>query len=348
MMKRNLKYSVLSFIVLILVVAGIVFLIAYDRILKPNTNTRIEESVSFRIPTGSDYMDVLHILVSENIIKDTASFNWVALKKNYAHHIKPGNYRITRNMNNNEIINMLRSGDQEPVKLIINSTRTLEKLASVVSSQIEADSAEIIRLMHDAQYLSEFNLTPETAIGIIIPNTYEFYWNTGADKFIRRMADEYEKFWTDSRKKKADQVGLTPLEVITLASIVDEETLMKDEEPRIAGVYINRLNKPMRLQACPTIKFVTGDWSMTRVLDKHLTLDSPYNTYRHDGLPPGPITIPSISSIDAVLNYEHHDYLFFAAKEDFSGYHNFAKTLAQHNRNADLYQRALDQRNIMK
>jgi UPF0755 protein len=347
-MHRNLNYIILFIIVAILVVSGIIFLVAYNRVLKPNTVTGNEEFLYFRIPTGSDYSDVLNILVSERIIKDTASFNWVALKKNYANHVKPGKYRISRSMNNNEIVNMLRSGRQEPVRLIINSTRTLEKLASVVSNQIEADSTEIIKLMRDRQYLKGLNLTTETATGIIIPNTYEFYWNTDADKFIRRMKVEYENFWNESRTRKAEQIGLTPMEVITLASIVDEETLMKDEEPKIAGVYMNRLNKPMRLQACPTIKYVTGDWTMTRVLDKYLYVDSPYNTYRHDGLPPGPITIPSISSIDAVLNYEHHDYLFFAAKEDFSGYHNFAKTLAQHNRNADLYQKALDQRKIMK
>jgi len=347
-MKRNLQYIILFIIVAILVVSGIIFLVAYDRILKPNAVTGNEEFLYFQIPTGSDYPEVLNILVSEKIIKDTSSFNWVALKKNYPNHVKPGSYRISRSMNNNEIVNMLRSGRQEPVRLIINSTRTLEKLASVVSSQIEADSTEIIILLRDPQYLKELNLTPETATGIIIPNTYEFYWNTDADKLIRRMKVEYENFWNELRTKKAEQIGLTPMEVITLASIVDEETLMKDEEPKIAGVYMNRLNKPMRLQACPTIKYVTGDWTMTRVLDKYLFIDSPYNTYRHDGLPPGPITIPSISSIDAVLNYEHHDYLFFAAKEDFSGYHNFAKTLAQHNRNADLYQKALDQRKIMK
>lgn len=345
---RNLKYIILFIIVAILVVSGIIFLVAYDRILRPNASTGSEKFTYIRIPTGSDYPDVMNILLSEGILKDSATFNWVAQKKNYPSHIKPGHYRISQSMNNNEIVNMLRSGNQEPVNLIINSTRTLEKLASVVSSQIEADSAEIVKLLRDPQYLGKFDLTPETASGIIIPNTYQFYWNTDADRFIRRMKMEYDKFWNDTRSKKAEQIGLTPMEVITLASIVDEETLMKDEEPKIAGVYINRLQKPMRLQACPTIKYVTGDWSMTRVLDKYLVIESPYNTYRHDGLPPGPITIPSISSIDAVLNYEHHDYLFFAAKEDFSGYHNFAKTLAQHNKNADAYQKALNQRKIME
>lgn len=346
-MRLNLKYFFLFLSTGILVVAGIIFLVAYKRILWPNTNKGIEEFTCFNIPTGSDYSDVLDILSSQEILKDTASFHWVALKKNYPSHVNPGHYRISGSMNNNEIVNMLRSGRQEPVRLIINNTRTMEKLASVVSSQLEADSAEIMKLLRDPQYLAELELTPETATGIIIPNTYEFYWNTDADKFIRRMKTEYEQFWNKERLKKAEQIGLSPMEVITLASIVDEETLMKDEERKIAGVYLNRLKKPMRLQACPTIKFVTGDWTMTRVLDKYLFLDSPYNTYRHDGLPPGPITIPSISSIDAVLDYEHHDYLYFAAKEDFSGYHNFARTLAQHNKNADLYQKALDQRKIM-
>ena len=346
-MRVNLKYFFLFIITGILVVAGIIFLIGYKRILWPNTNTGKEEYVYVKIPTGSAYSDVLHILVSQGILKDTASFKWVSQKKNYPSHVKPGRYRISRNMNNNEIVNMLRSGRQEPVRIIINSSRSLEKVASIVSAQLEIDSAMIIKLLRDQQYLAEFKLTPETAMGIIIPNTYEFYWNTDADKFIRKMKTEYDNFWNKERMKKAGQMGLTPMEVITLASIVDEETNMKDEKSKIAGVYINRLKKPMRLQACPTIKFVTGDWTITRVLDKYLDIDSPYNTYRHDGLPPGPIIIPSISAIDAVLNYEHHDYLYFAAREDFSGYHNFAKTLAQHNRNADLYQKALDQRKIM-
>jgi UPF0755 protein len=343
----NLKYFFLFLLTGILVIAGIIFLVAYKRILWPNAETGKEEYVCFNIPTGSGYSDVMHIMVSQGVLKDTTSFDWVAMKKNYPSHVKPGRYKVSGSMNNNEIVNMLRSGKQEPVRIIINSTRSLEKVASVVSSQLEADSAQIINLMRDQQYLAGIGLTPETAIGIIIPNTYEFYWNTNADGFIRRMKAEYENFWNRERTEKAKQIGLTPMEVITLASIVDEETLMKDEEPKIAGVYINRLKKPMRLQACPTIKFVTGDWTMTRVLDKYLYLDSPYNTYRHDGLPPGPIIIPSISCIDAVLNYEHHDYLYFAAKEDFSGYHNFARTLAQHNRNADRYQQALDNHKIM-
>jgi UPF0755 protein len=346
-MRLNSKYFFLVLITALLVVAGIIFLIGYRRILWPNTNTGNMEYVCINIPTGSGYSDVMHLMVSHGVLKDTTSFGWVAQRKNYPSHIRPGRYRISRSMNNNEIVNMLRSGRQEPVRIIINSSRSLEKVASMVSSRSEADSAQIMKLMHDPEYLAGLDLTPETAIGIIIPNTYEIYWNTDADKFIRRMKSEYDNFWNKERLKKAEQTGLSPMEVITLASIIDEETLMNDEKSKIAGVYINRLKKPMRLQACPTIKFVTGDWTITRVLDKYLNIESPYNTYRHDGLPPGPIIIPSISAIDAVLDYEHHDYLYFAAKEDFSGYHNFSKTLTQHNRNADLYQKALDERKIM-
>jgi len=346
-MKINLKYFFLFVITAILVVAGIIFLIGYKRILWPNTDTGKKDSVYLIIPTGSGYADIMHILTKQGILKDTVSFNWVAQRKKYPSHIRPGRYKISRTMNNNEIVNMLRSGRQEPVRIIINSSRSLEKVAALVSSQLEADSGKIMKLLRDPQYLSGFGLKPETAIGIIIPNTYEFYWNTDADKFIRRMKAEFDKFWDKDRMKKADEIGLSPLEVITLASIVDEETMMNDEKRKIAGVYINRLKKPMRLQACPTLKFATGDWTITRVLDKYKNIDSPYNTYLHDGLPPGPIIIPSISAIDAVLDYEHNDYLYFAAKEDFSGYHNFAKTLAQHNRNANLYQKALDERKIM-
>jgi UPF0755 protein len=303
--------------------------------------------VHILIPTGSTYKNVLDLLVSNNVIEDTASFNWVARKKNYPRHIHPGRYRITQGMGNNQLINMLRSGQQEPVKLLINNMRTFGELAAVVSEQIEADSAEIMDLLKDGDYLGQLGFTPETAPVIFIPNTYEFYWNTDADGFMRRMKREYGRFWNSDRTRKAEEIGLSPVEVIILASIVEQETDMKEEEKIIAGVYINRLRKNMRLEACPTVKFAVGDMNLTRILDKHLEVNSPYNTYRYAGLPPGPITIPSITSIDAVLNYEKHDYLFFAAKDDLSGYHNFAKTYAQHIKNAHSYQKALDRRKIL-
>jgi len=346
-MKGSLKNLVLIVFIPVILFCGFMFLLLYSKVLRTNVETGNEEFVHVMISTGSTYKDVLDLLASKNIIKDTASFSWVASKKNYPGHVYPGRYKINKGMNNNQLINMLRSGLQEPVNLLINQMRTIEKLASVVSSQIEADSAEIIKLLGDRDYLEQLGFTPETVPVIFIPNTYEFYWNTDAGEFIRRMKQEYDNFWNSDRLGKATEIGLSPVEVITLASIVDEETFMKDEEKRIAGVYMNRLRKKMRLQADPTLKYAAGDMTMNRVLRKHRNIDSQYNTYKYAGLPPGPITIPSISSINAVLDYERHDFLYMCAKDDFSGYHNFAKTLAQHNKNALAYQRALNRRGIL-
>lgn len=302
--------------------------------------------VFFYIPTGSGYDDVVQLLADQEIIKDTASFRWVAEKKNYPNHVYPGRYFISSGMGNNDLVNLLRSGMQEPIDLTFNNIRSLEKLAGVVGSQLESDSAELISLFRNRDFIESLGLTVETFPGIFIPNTYKVYWNTGGEEFVERMMKEYNTFWEDGRDHKAALIGLERMEVVTLASIVDEESLMTEEEAMIAGVYMNRLESGMRLQADPTIKFAVGDMNIQRVLKKYLQVDSPYNTYLHAGLPPGPITVPSISSIDAVLGYEHHDYYYFCAKEDFSGYHNFSKTLAQHNKNARSYQNALNRRKI--
>jgi len=341
------KFIVVLVLFAIIIIAGVVVLSFYNKILKVNVDTGGQEAVDFFIPTGSAYKDVVHLLNEQSIIMDTSSFNWVAQKKNYPNHVYPGRYHISRKMNNNELVNLLRSGSQEPVSLTFNNIRTLEKLASVVAGQIEADSMQLIKYLTDPEYLKEKGFSVESIRGIFIPNTYEMYWNTNPDQFIDRMIQEYDRFWNENRKKMAAASGLDQMEIITLASIVDEEALMPDEERRIAGVYINRLNRGMRLQADPTVKFAAGDMTMTRVLNIHLEIDSPYNTYKFAGLPPGPITIPSISAIDAVLDYEHHDYIYFCAKDDFSGYHNFAKTLVQHNKNARSYQNALNRRKIL-
>ncbi|KPK83422.1 MAG: hypothetical protein AMS27_12890 [Bacteroides sp. SM23_62_1] len=346
-MNRILKYSIFTFFALAVVFGGYQFFAIFHKVYGTNVETGDAKFKDIIIPTGSFYEDIQDILFSKNMIRDTSSFIWVAEKKNYTRHVHPGRYRIVDGMNNNQLINMLRSGQQEPVDLVINNMRTFGKLAAVVSNQIEADSAEIMNLLKDRDYLSKLGFTPETAPVIFIPNTYEFYWNTDADGFMKRMKQEYERFWNKDRLEKAEEIGLSPIEVTILASIVEQETDKKEEEKIIAGVYINRLRKNMRLEACPTVKFAVGDMNMTRILDKYLEIDSPYNTYRHTGLPPGPITIPSISSVEAVLNYEKHDYLFFAAKDDLSGYHNFAKTYAQHIKNAHSYQKALDRRKIL-
>ena len=334
-------------IVLLLFTAGVSGVIMmYNRIWRNNVNVADGISIEVFIPTGSEFREVLLVLQKDDILIDTGSFSWVAEKKNYPGHIKPGRYIISSGMHNNRLVSILRSGLQEPVQLVFNNIRTKEKLAGIVASQIEADSLGILSLFENRDLLEKHQLSNETILGIFIPNTYEIYWNTSAERFLERMMREYRIFWNENRLAGARKIGLDPMEVITLAAIVDEEGMFREEEERIAGVYINRLNKRIRLHADPTVKFAAGDMNMTRVLTKHIDIDSPYNTYRNGGLPPGPIVIPSISAIDAVLNYERHNYLYFCAKEDFSGYHNFATTLAQHNKNARSYQNALNRRKI--
>ena len=339
------KYIIIVF--LLLVTAGVSgFLMLHNRIWRSNVNLAEEETFDLYISTEANFEDVCGILNKQNILKDSVSFCWVAAKKNYPRHVYPGRYRIRSGMSNDRLVELLRSGSQEPVHLVFNNIRTPAKLAGVLAGQIEADSLDILNVFSNTGLIEKNQLTTETAIGIFIPNTYEMYWNTSAEELFERMMREYRIFWNEKRLSLARRIGLKPMEVIILASIVDEECLMQEEEARIAGVYLNRLNRRIRLQADPTVKYAAGDMNMTRVLKKHLLIESPYNTYRHGGLPPGPIVIPSISAIDAVLGYERHNYLYFCAREDFSGYHNFASTLAQHNENARSYQNALNRRKI--
>jgi UPF0755 protein len=337
----------LLIIVLLVVTLGVsAVIIMYDRIWRNNVSLLEGEEFNLFIPTGSGFEEVFETLKSNDILLDTSSFRWVAMKKNYPRHVYPGRYILHGGTSNDRLVNMLRSGSQEPVQLVFNNIRSVEDLAGTLAEQIEADSAGILGLFSDTYLLEENGLSHETAPGIFIPNTYEIYWNTSTEELFQRMIREYRIFWNEGRLASARRIGLKPMEVITLASIVDEECHIREEEPVIAGVYINRLNRRMRLQADPTVRYAAGDMNMARVLKKHLLIDSQYNTYRHGGLPPGPIVIPSISAIDAVLEYDRHDYLYFCAKEDFSGYHNFAATLAQHNENARSYQKALNRRKI--
>jgi UPF0755 protein len=239
------------------------------------------------------------------------------------------------------LVNLLRSGKQSPVKLGFISVRSLDILAGKAAAYIEADSATLAALLTDPATAQKYGFNQQTFMSMFIPNTYEFYWNTSAEKFVEKMAEEYKNFWNEDRKQKAADIGLSQSEVSTLASIVEAETQKNDEKAKVAGVYMNRLNTGMLLQADPTVVFAAGDFTIQRVLNRHLEINSPYNTYLYAGLPPGPINIPSVSSIDAVLNYERHNYKFFCAKEDFSGYHAFAVTNAQHEVNARKYHQAL-------
>ena len=344
---NTLIKRILYVILIVFIIAGIKGIDIYRKAFRPNVFTKNKKEYYLYIPTGSSYEDVLGLLYDNNLVKNKTTFEWAAGRMNYRKNIHPGRYKLKNKMTNHKLIVMLRSGLQEPVILTFKKTRTLEKLARVISYRIEAEYTEILNLLNNKEYIYQLGFNEHTIKGLFIPNTYEFYWNTSAAQFIKRMLNEHHMFWDKKRTNKAKQMNFTINEVVTLASIVGEESGKEEEKPRIAGVYINRLKKGIKLQADPTVKYAIGDFTIRRVLSKHLQTNSPYNTYRYYGLPPGPITIPSISSIDAVLNYEKHNYLYFCAKEDFSGYHYFSKSLNQHNKYARLYQRALNKRRIM-
>ncbi len=343
---KLLRFFVISAAVIIL--AGYLLLTVYQRLFAPNVELGNRQTADFYIPTNATFQEVTGLLELSGFLKSVNDFKWLATKKGYPSSVKAGRYVLEQGMNNNQLVNMLRAGRQTPIKLTFNNVRTKEELAGKVSAKIEADSLSIVKVLNDTLFINEMGFSPSTVFAMIIPNTYEMWWNTNAADFLKRMHREYQQFWSPERLEKAKAAGLTPIEVATLASIVDEETVKADEKATVAGLYLNRLNKGIRLQADPTIKYVLGDFTINRVLNRDLKIDSPYNTYLYAGLPPGPIRIPSIQGIDAVLNYQKHDYLYMCAKDDFSGYHNFSKTLQQHNINAARYRRALRERGIWR
>jgi len=345
---RTFRRVLWIFILIVLLIGSGLAYFAYGVIYKPNVWTLEGKTVQIKIPTGSKFEDVKQLLYKNGLIIHRNNFEWVADFKKYGELIKPGNYSIKNGMSNNDLINLLRSGNQTPIKVIFNNNKNTLDLASKVASQIEADSAQIVDYAYSEEFSNISGLDSIEISNIFLPNTYEFYWNTSAKGFVNRMLEEYEKFWTGRRSALADELELSKDEVIILASIVEKETQKNDEKPTIAGVYLNRLERKWLLQADPTLLFALQDKSIRRVLNVHKKIDSPYNTYKHLGLPPGPICIPSIASIDAVLNYEKTDYLYFCAKDDLSGYHAFAKNITQHNRNARKYQKALDELRIYK
>lgn len=348
-MSGQLWLKRISYLFLVLlIIAGIKAFSLYRKAFTPNIFTKDKQETHLTIPTGSDYADVLVLINEKKLVKNSQSFEWASAKKNYPNHINPGRYKVKNRMSNNEFINMLRSGKQDPVILTFNNLRTEKQLAKRISGQLEIDSQSIMVFFDSDSIAESYGFDRYTLKCIFIPNSYEVYWNISVEDLFERMFTEYNAFWNKKRVRKAEKTGLSKQEVITMASIVNEETRKNDEKRRIAGVYINRLDKGMRLQADPTVIYAVGDFTMKRVLRKHYRIDSPFNTYKIGGLPPGPICFPEVSSIDAVLNFENHKYLYFCAKADFSGYHNFAKNLKQHNRNAELYRRELNKRRIYK
>lgn len=337
-----------NILLILVIIAAYVGYHAYRSFYGSNVWVAGKSSTYIYIPTNANFDQVKTILYHNGLIINRNSFEWMAQLKRYPTHIRPGRYRIVDGMSNSGLINKLRSGNQDAVKLVFNNIRNKEELAGRISKEIEADSTSIIRLLDDSNYVATMGMTPRNVITLFIPNTYEVYWNITAKDFVERMAQEYKKFWSDSRVAKLTEIRLSRIDVMTLASIVEKETNRDKEKPDIAGVYLNRLHQGWLLQADPTLVFALGNFSVKRILNEYKRINSPYNTYMYLGLPPGPICLPSISSIDAVLNYHKHNYMYFCAREDFSGYHNFAVDAEGHARNAARYQQALNQRNIMK
>jgi UPF0755 protein len=325
----------------------LVILFIYSLLFGLNVKPEGRKAVIY-IPENSSFFQAMDSVGAHLQIRNIKILKWIAAKKKYPRLVKPGKYIIDKDLSYIELINLLRSGRQNPVDVTFNNIRTLNELAGKIGKQINADSAQIIQFLSVPENYSKDGFTYENVISVFIPNTYQFFWNTTASELYSRMLSEYRKFWNEERLAKAREINLDPLEVEILASIIDDEVAKPDEKPRIAGVYLNRLKRGIPLQACPTIKFALNDFTITRVLKKYLEVDSPYNTYKHRGFPPGPIGCPTVEGIDAVLNAEKHDYLYFAARADFSGYHNFSRTLAEHNRYAAEYQRELNKRRIFR
>lgn len=331
----------------LLLIAGLAGYWAWKKLTGPSA-AFAEESKVLYIPRGADLDQVVDSLNALGALGDEQAFRWLCQQKKYETKVKPGRYRIAHGTSMNALVNKLRAGEQEPVRVTFNGIKRLPELAGKLGRVLEPDSLAFLQALMDGGTQRKAGYTPQTFIAAFVPNTYEFWWTTTPEQFIERMGNEYATFWNTKRTAKADSLRLSTVEVATLASIVQAETVKRSDAPKIAGVYLNRLRIGMPLQADPTLKFALGLDSISRVLNTDKEVVSPYNTYRNTGLPPGPINMPETSMIDAVLNAEKHDYLYFCARADLSGYSDFAKSYDQHLVNARKYQRALNARGIYR
>lgn len=334
-MKNKRKYIGYFFLLLVLIFGYTAWTLFGPTINEP-------QGKYFYIHTGSNYQSVKDSLIEKKIISGTFWFDRVAKYLKYDNAIKPGRYKINNGMSLVNLVRMLRSGNQSPVNLVIIKLRTREDLAKKIGSNFECDSASVINFLNNNDSLSRYDLDTNTAMTAVIPNTYVLKWNNTPSTLFKKLFTEQQKFWTEKRKSQAATLHLSPKEVYTLASIVQEETNEDADKGKIASVYLNRMRTGMRLSADPTVKFALKDFGLKRIYEKHTRVTSPFNTYLIAGLPPGPICTPSIKTIDAVLNAPSTDYLFFVAKPDFSGYSNFTNNYQEHMKYAKAYQQALD------
>ncbi len=337
-------------LIILLLILGLMAFIAIAGLYKVvwGENIDPQKSATIYVQPKQDYFQLVDQMVELGVIKNANTFHWTAkLMKFNDGSIKAGKYALEGIKDNRSFIQLIRSGRQKPINITIGSARTLNQLIGRVSNEMSMDSLALASAINEKIEASKGLFTSQTIINLFIPNTYQVYWSDSPDKFIKRIQKEYDIFWDkNERKAKAKAQGLSQNEVMTLASIVEKETNYNPEKPRIAGVYLNRIKREIPLQADPTVVFSVGDFSIKRVLNKHLAFDSPYNTYMYPGLPPGPICLPGVASIDAVLNPEEHKYLYFCAKPGYDGQHNFAKYLSEHNKNAKTYQRWLNKEGI--
>jgi len=336
-MKKKLIYTIL---LLVLLAGGY---LAWQ-IFGPTLSA--PASKYFYIKTGATYNEVRQSLIDEKIIHSTTFFDLLSKQLKYPKLVKAGRYQVKDGGSIYGLLRMLRSGNQTPVNLVINKIRLKEDLAQKIAANFECDSASVMEVLNDRETLSKFNVNDNTLMTIMIPNTYSLLWNSSPKKIIDKLYSEKEKFWNTERQAKAKAMGLTPEQVYSMASIVEEETNKEEDKGKIASVYMNRINKGMKLQADPTVKFAMKNFGLKRILLKHLAYDSPFNTYQNAGLPPGPICTPSTKTIDAVLNAPQTDYIYFVARPDWSGLSNFTGSDQEHMINAKKYQHFLDSVNI--
>lgn len=343
--KKRVRTVGFVILALFLILAGVSGALWYKLNAPAFSETFEKEARPLFIDDRSDYHSVASTLQSFSL-KDPKFFDFLASHMKYTENIRTGKYLFSSGISNLELLRMLRNGNQTPVNVTFNNVRLNQDLAERVGSQLMFAPGELLKALNDQEVCRSFGFDTLTIGCMFIPNTYEIYWNVSVAQFMERMKKEYDRFWTPERLRKAEALSLTPVEVSVLASIVEEETAYRPEFPVVAGLYLNRLKKNMLLQADPTLKFAAGDVTLKRILFKHMEIESPYNTYKYPGLPPGPIRLPSIAGLDAVLNPANHNYLYMVAKEDFSGKHNFAVTLSQHNANARRYHAALNRAGI--
>ncbi len=352
-MKKKARRRYLGVLAAGLVIVALGFFALAQRFqgaYQPNVNTLGQDSRDFFIPTGSSFNDVLNSLYTGDYLIDTAGFKLLAVFKKYDRMVKPGKYELKKSMTDLDLIELLKQGKQNPIAIKIKDIITVPDLASIISQKLEADSSEIVRLLNSKSRLAKRGLDQNSALALIISDTYNFFWSTTAEAFVNAMESKFDKFWDVENMQKAKAINLTPKQVMILAAIVQGEVRQTAEAPKVAGVYLNRLQRGIKLEADATLKYIeelkSPGKKISRVYLTHADNTSPYNTYKYPGLPPGMIMLPERWAVEGVLNAQKHDYIFYCAKADLSGYHNFSETLSEHNQNARAYQNAMNKRGI--